>query len=632
MNAITLPAPLDRTDFAPRQPGWWLLSLLMLALGLLPFWLSLPEPKGTLVITEAAHHPPEMLQSGAREAGTVALPHRWYGFVDIQGVVGSYEVSFELPAGLPDEPLYVYIPLLSQNVSVWLQDHELFNTERRSQQLGLSSGITMLAQLPTSQLRAGTNVLQLRLKTRGVMPGYLSEVHIGTLGQMATPYRARVFVFEHLRLMALACQLLLTTAALVIWMYRPRELFFGLLASLLAISLLGYSGQFADFYPPLATALPWTYILGTASSFMPLMLLLLINGTHVPRWLRYMPFVVPGVPMLLAAIGVAPPQVLAVWVSAPLNILGMLSALAAACWITLVRRKSEAYLMLIPLLMSVGAVMHDLLSVAGVVRDPIQMLIYYRPLELLGLTIILMRRFGQSLRHLDRANVHLREQLEQREAKLSQLYAEEQRRSARQVRSEERRRLTVDLHDGLSGHLASIIALAEREQTRAIEDTAREALDDLRVVIHSLNVGDSELGVALATYRDRLASQLKRVGIALDWSHVRMPDISNVTPTHALNVLRILQEAITNARKHGPATLIRVRGQADPTGAALLSVENDGVSFNSADKADGVNTGAGLANMRWRAAQLGGSLRVEPLATGTRVVLTLPTRLPDSHL
>ncbi|WP_051952973.1 sensor histidine kinase [Xenophilus azovorans] len=622
MTAATLTTALGPADVALHRLRWWLLSLLLLALGLLPLWLPLPEPQGGLTVTQATHRPP-----GTPLSGTVALPHRWYGFVAIEGEVGEYEVAFDLPAAPATEPLYLYVPLLSQNVSVWLQDHELFNTETRSQQLGLSSGITMMTQLPESQLRAGRNVLLLRLKTRGVMPGYLSQVHVGTLQQMATPYRSRVFVFEHLRLMALACQLLLATAVLVIWLYRPREPFFGWLAALLTISLLAYSGQFADFHPPLATALPWTYILGTAASFMPLMLLLIINGTPVPRWLQLMPMLVPGIPVLLAAIGMAPPQVLAVWVSAPLNIVGMLSALAAAGWIALVRRRSEAYLLLIPLLMSVGAVVHDLLSVAGVIDDPIQVLIYYRPLELLGLTILLMRRFGQSLRSLDRANIHLREQLEQREAELSQLHAEERQQAARQVRGEERRRLTVDLHDGLSGHLASIIALAERERVEGIERTARDALDDLRVVIHSLSVGDRELGLALATYRDRLASQLKRVGIALDWSHVRLPDVSNVTPTQALNVLRILQEAITNARKHGPATHITVRGEAGAGGGALLTVENDGEPFAQSD--DVVGVGAGLVNMRRRAAQLGGSLTVEPLTAGTRVTLRLPTRLPD---
>src|SRR5690606_17820526 len=114
-------------------------------------------------------------------------------------------------------------------------------------------------------------------------------------------------------------------------------------------------------------------------------------------------------------------------------------------------------------------------------------------------------------------------------------------------RAQERQRLTVDLHDGLSGHLASIIAQAEREGAPTIERSAREALDDLRVVIHSLDIGDRELGVALAGLRERLESQLRRAGVALDWSVARLPEISGVTPAHALAVLRIVQEAVTNA-------------------------------------------------------------------------------------
>jgi signal transduction histidine kinase len=197
----------------------------------------------------------------------------------------------------------------------------------------------------------------------------------------------------------------------------------------------------------------------------------------------------------------------------------------------------------------------------------------------------------------------------------------------------------LDLHDGLSGHLASIIALAEREHASSIEQTAREALDDLRVVIHSLDVGDTELTTPLAAYRERLDRQFKRLNIELDWSTAALPEISGVTPTHAIHVLRILQEAITNARKHGPATRIVVRGEAVGVAQgqfARITIENDGQAFN-AQKASG-QAGRGLASMQQRAAALGAVLRIESLAgneegqataimTGTRITLDLPLKL-----
>src|SRR5690606_12952041 len=180
--------------------------------------------------------------------------------------------------------------------------------------------------------------------------------------------------------------------------------------------------------------------------------------------------------------------------------------------------------------------------------------VYYRPAMMIGIAMILMRRLGISLNQLDNINAYLTLRLQEQEQELARLHAEERKEAARRTLSEERQRLTADLHDGLSGHLASIIALSEREQSTQVERAAREALDDLRLVIHSLDIQDHEFPVALAGLRERLERQLKRMGISLQWSMVRLPDVTGVTPSHVLNVLRILQEAITNAIKHGKAT------------------------------------------------------------------------------
>ena len=191
------------------------------------------------------------------------------------------------------------------------------------------------------------------------------------------------------------------------------------------------------------------------------------------------------------------------------------------------------------------------------------------------------------------------------------------------MREQERGRLTRDLHDGISGHLVSIIALSERAESRPIEQAARDALSDLRLVIYSLDIGEDELPLALANFRERLEPQLHRLDVALDWSMAGLPDVAGVTPGNALAVLRIVQEAITNALKHGPARRIGVRGSATADGRALIAIENDGRPF-AAD-----SRGRGLDNMRRRAGQLAAILTFEALARGTRVVVVLPPHLPD---
>ncbi len=96
-----------------------------------------------------------------------------------------------------------------------------------------------------------------------------------------------------------------------------------------------------------------------------------------------------------------------------------------------------------------------------------------------------------------------------------------------------------------------------------------------------------------------------------------------MTPGNALAILRILQEAITNAVKHGPARKIAIRGAATADGMLAITVENDGQPFSES------HGGYGLANMRRRTEQLHGALKVEACGRGAKVTLLLPTCLPD---
>ena len=158
---------------------------------------------------------------------------------------------------------------------------------------------------------------------------------------------------------------------------------------------------------------------------------------------------------------------------------------------------------------------------------------------------------------------------------------------------------------------------------KPIEQTARQALDDLRLVIYSLDLGDRELPLALANYRERLIPQLRRIGVELVWSTANLPEVSGVTPGNALTILRILQEAITNALKHGPARQIAIRGAAAANGMVAITVENDGRPFVAG------NAGFGLPNMRRRARALQGDVEVMSTDGGVVLTLLLPLCLPD---
>ena len=193
-----------------------------------------------------------------------------------------------------------------------------------------------------------------------------------------------------------------------------------------------------------------------------------------------------------------------------------------------------------------------------------------------------------------------------------------------QAIAEERDRIMQDLHDGLGGHLVSALALVEHNgQEIAVEQTLRDALDDLRLVIDSLDPAGGDLLVLLGMVRMRIETRLSRQGLHFNWQVQDIPPIPGFGPERALQVLRIVQEAFTNILKHARAHTITVR-----TGESTNSDgQTNGVYVEIGDDGQGLRTpvrGRGLGNMQRRAQRIGGILDVTSDTQGTCVRLWLP--------
>lgn len=592
-----------------RSFGFTLVWALLAFVASVPLWYSLPEPEGARVLDVAER----IDDNGTTPQSLPAarLP---------PGQVLHYRVAFTLPA---KDDQYLFIPLLSQRVVVSLNGAQIADTQNRSSLTGLASGVSALIPLPAALLRE-RNVVDLQLESSGSIPAYLSTLYVGDAEQLAVHYRLRVFVLEYLKQMAFAGQMLITLVVIVAWIYRPADVLFRWLVMLLPLSMVSYIGLLREQIPQVDTLTPYATMLSSAAAIMLVIVSLLVSGRKPPRWLCWTTVAIPGLSIAFALTGLVSTTQLALALNAPLNIAGLLACVCIVGWAALRHDVTEAWFLVLPVALGFVTALRDLLVVFMVLDGPVFLSLYYRPLMLIGFAMILMRRLGMSLIALDDVNQYLKQRLAEQERVLERMHADERAQAAQRIRTDERQRLTKDLHDGLSGHLVSIIALSERENAPAIEHSAREALDDLRLVIHSLDIGEDELPLALAGLRERLERQLKRLDIELPWSVVNLPDIPGLTPTHALNILRILQEAITNAVKHAQARRIAVHGSTDVLGHGVLTIENDGLPFTPIPESDG----HGLANMRRRVARLGGELIIEPLAQGTRVAVVLPTRLP----
>jgi signal transduction histidine kinase len=149
-----------------------------------------------------------------------------------------------------------------------------------------------------------------------------------------------------------------------------------------------------------------------------------------------------------------------------------------------------------------------------------------------------------------------------------------------------------------------------------IAEAAVRALDESRNAIAALTRPEDEpLGVALARAGEEVAG---RVGARVRFELA--PEV-HAPPEAREALVRIVQEAITNATRHGGAETVTV-SLADGDGI-LLRVKDDGRGF---DAHEGPRPGGfGLVSMRERAESLGGRFRIAVTASGgTEVEVRLP--------
>ncbi len=200
--------------------------------------------------------------------------------------------------------------------------------------------------------------------------------------------------------------------------------------------------------------------------------------------------------------------------------------------------------------------------------------------------------------------------------------------------AQERLRIAHEMHDGLAqvlGYVNTKVQAAEmylkREkideagaQLHELAAAARGAYADVRESIVGLRSlpGQRSLPDVLREYLDNW-EDMSRVKTSL----VIDPSVQ-LRPVQELQVVRIVQEALTNVRKHARATHAIVDLRRD--GSHLVTtIVDDGIGFNAEGRARGEFPQFGLSTMRERAESIGGTLTIDSVVgKGTTVRLELP--------
>ena len=201
-----------------------------------------------------------------------------------------------------------------------------------------------------------------------------------------------------------------------------------------------------------------------------------------------------------------------------------------------------------------------------------------------------------------------------------------------QAQEGERQRLAEVVHDGPAQVLTNAIFQVEYLD-RVLDDSPstahaelaflrtmlRDGLDEVRNFIAELRPPAVDVGLAKAVV-DQATAFAERHGLEVE---VEVEGIDNgLTPDEKASVLRILQEALQNVRKHSAATRVRIHLER-----GYLVIGDNGRGFDVMRLASGASRNFGLHFMRERAELMDATLQIESRqGEGTRILLRLPHR------
>lgn len=613
------------TTPARRPDGWALLALaillpalLMLGLHVLSQRYNTALPPDVLRLKQAWQLPgddelPPAFPS--EQARPVVLP-----FAQSQLGGGTQEANwllldFELdkPASAPFLLSLQHRPSVTAYLDGQLLAHSKVGEEVEIGQRGLMLGSrNLLVNVPPSMLDAGTHRLALRLFAPGFEGSNLSPVLLGPVEAVRSLQESRR-AWQGARLLTALSGLIIGLFLLLVWLALRQEWLNGvtgiycLLAALLLTPYLVGA--------PLLPAPWWRMLLDAADVISKALMLFLVAKllgwpTRWPQRLA-LAYALLGLPLDLwaAYTGQAWTDFQHPW---SWWALGSRSLVLLVAWALALR---AAWRSGRPVL-GIGAAVVGLSVLAWMYVSYFALVERERfavvDVNVVGYACLIMmagfalqRRFVHSLRAQTRARAELEAALAQRSAELEGRWRELQHSEQLRSAAEERERLLQEMHDGLGSQL--LMAKLGAEQGMDRETLSRlldDCVDEMRLTVDALAINDGDLSLLLANFRHRMGKRLGAAGLELDWQLGDTPLLPRLMGTHGRDLVRIVQEALSNVLHHAQATRVRFRTRLTEDGSAvLLSINDNGRGLPEAPRA-----GQGLRNMRKRAQRIGAEI------------------------
>lgn len=477
-------------------------------------------------------------------------------------------------------------------------------------------------------LRPGENTLLVRVSGLAAYQPGLGPVEIGPAAVTQARYAWESLLRRDLQIVSVAVAATMAGFFLTLWAARRRETAYGWFAAQLLAWLVVAVNQVAISPWPFPStdaleAVGSSAILAYGACYA--MFVLRFCERRAPRLeLAYWAVVVAGSAWVL----LAPHTSMRIVRDVLMLVAVVLTASTIILFVFLAWRngRTDQKLLATCGLINLVAGTHDALVFVRILDSNAYYASFTAQTTAIGAALVLAGNFVRSLRRIETFNTELVQAVEAGRTELASSLRRQHELEILHARLGERVGLAHDLHDGLGGMLISNIATLEQGPKTPAATTMLDALkdmrDDLRLVIDTAaaqHYGEQSLADLLAPLRHRMTRLFEAHDIAIVWRVENIQELY-LTASQSLDVLRILQEALTNAFKHSGASRVEV-GIRNGAGAVSMEVMTDGIGFD--EVGDESHHGTGMRSMRERARRLNATISVvsEPGGRGVRLLV-----------
>jgi signal transduction histidine kinase len=550
----------------------------------------------------------------------VDLPHA------TRDVTAWYRVDFDVAPSRTDPLWAVYLPYLYRGGRLFLNGIPLASIQETSPDLVIRWERPHLLTIPAASLRPGMNRLMIRIPATAVSPDHMPLLQIGPWLELLPTYENRLFWVSTMPQFTVLSCLIVGLLALFIWWRRPEETLYGLFGA--ASVLWGIRTlTFVIEVLPAPAWHAWRAIYhGATGGFVVLMLLfaMCVAGIEYGR-LKWWLFAYWALgPAAYLASGGNESMVTQWWAGGllPIGVAVLVISVRAAF-----RQRTIAMTVLSgALTLAVLAGLHDYLMATsspiirtlapGHVADRLFLLHYAADIVLVVMGGLLSARFVGTLQALSQLNRTLELRVAEREYTLSKNYERLRQLERQHAAGEERQQIMRDLHDGLGSQLFLMLSRAEggKIEQQEMVQALRECIADMRLTLEAMSPESNDFLQAWGNFRFRWQHLLETSGLACTWELDAGGDRIDLSPHATLQLLRIVQEALTNVLKHAKARTVAIRLRMQER-ALVIDIVDDGRGLQSAKP----HAGHGLNNMRARASHLGARLEIADRHPGVSV-------------